>query len=81
MFYPRSPFRSICLLFIDVSFITQATRLLMFWARYPNLPWFHFDPATGLSVNQFLLLSTLAVVVLLGYRKWSVWGILHGNLF
>ena len=62
-------------LFLDVSFATQAMRLLMFCARYLDLLSFHFGPPIALSVKLFLLLSTLIAVVLLGHQKWSVWGV------
>jgi len=38
----------------------------MFCARYADLHWIQYDP----SMRLFLLLSTLAVVMLLGYKKW-----------
>jgi len=41
-------------------------RLLMFCTRYLDLYWIQYDP----PMRLFLLLSTLTVVILLGYKKW-----------
>lgn len=55
--------------FLGLSFSTQAMRLLMFCVRYLDLYWIQSDPIIRLSMRLFLLLSTLTVVMLLGYKK------------
>jgi len=58
-----------CKIFIhgpdDISFATQAMRLLMFCARYLDLVLVRYNFFLKLS----LVLSTLVVVMLLGYKK------------
>jgi len=54
---------------VDISFATQAMRLLMLCVRYFDLHWIWSDPPSRLFMRLFLFLSTLAVVVLLGYKK------------
>ena len=45
-------------------------RLLMFCTRYLDLGLIRRETPLRLSMRAFILLSTLAVVMLLGYKKW-----------
>ena len=68
-------------LFADLSFATQAMRLLMFCVRYLDMDWIQNDRPTKLSMRLFLLFSTLIVVMLLGYKKWWAHNDQHRNRF
>ena len=74
---PTSKAAPLSVLFIDISFATQVMRLLMFCVRYLDLLWVEYN----IPIKSFLLLSTLTVVILLGYGKWWVYNSQPRNWF